>query len=72
MLFLGTVFKSCVSICLQCGRPEFDPWVRKIPWRRNWQPTPVFLPREFHGQRSIVSYSPWGLKESDTTEQLTV
>ena len=38
----------------------FDPWVRKIPWRREWQPTPVFLPGEFHGQRSLMGYSPWG------------
>ena len=37
------------------------------PWRREWQPTPVFLPREFHGQRSLVGYSPWGHKESDMT-----
>ena len=43
-------------------------WVRKIPWRRKWQPTPVFLPGESHGQRSVVGYSPWGHKESDTTE----
>ena len=50
----------------------FDPWIRKIPWRREWQPTPVFLPGEFHGQRSLEGYSPWGLKESDTTEQLTL
>ena len=42
--------------------------VRKIPWRRKWQPTPVFLPRESHGQRSLVGYSPWGRKESDVTE----
>ena len=41
------------------------------PWRREWLPTTVFLPREFHGQRSLVGYSPRGLKESDTTEQLT-
>ena len=46
----------------------FDPWVGKIPWRREWQPTPVFLPGEFHGQRSLVGYSPWGRTESDTTE----
>jgi len=46
---------------------RFDPWVRKIPWRRKWQPTPVFLPEEFYGQRSLVGYSPWGCKESDTT-----
>ena len=41
--------------------------VRKIPCRRAWQPTPVFLPGEFHGQRSLVGYGPWGCKESDTT-----
>ena len=45
-----------------------DTWVRKIPWSRLGQPTPVFLPRNFHGQRSLVGYSPWGHKESDTTE----
>ena len=49
-------------------RYEFDPWVGKIPWRRTWQPTPVFLPGEFHGQRNLAGYSPWGHKESDTTE----
>ena len=49
----------------------FNPWVRKIPWRREWQPTPIILPGEFHGQGSLVGYSPQGLKESDTTEQLT-
>ena len=47
-------------ICLQCSRPGFDPWVRKIPWRREWQPTLVFLPEKSHGQRSLVGYSPWG------------
>ena len=46
----------------------FDSWVRKIPWRRKWQSTPVFLPGESHGQRSLVGYSPWGHKELDTTE----
>ena len=56
------------SVCLQCRRPKFDPWVGKIPWRRKWQPTPVFLPRESHGQRSLAGYSPRGRKESDTTE----
>ena len=44
------------------------PWVGKIPWRRAWQPTPVFLPGECNGQRSLVGYSPLGSKESDTTE----
>ena len=43
---------------------------QKIPWRRKWQPTPVFLPGKSHGQRSLVGYSPWGCKESDTTKQL--
>ena len=49
----------------------FDPWVGKIPCKREWQPIPVFLPGEFHGQRSLVGYSPWGRKELDTTERLT-
>ena len=49
---------------------RFDPWVRKIPWRRAWQPTLVFLPGESHRQRSLADYSSWGRKESDTTEQL--
>ena len=51
-------------------RPRFDPWVRKIPWRKKWQPSPVLLPGKFHGWRSLVGYSPWGRKESDTTERL--
>ena len=58
------------SICLQRGRPRFDPWVGKIRWRRHWQPTPVFMPGKSHGQRSLMGYSPWGRKESDTTERL--
>ena len=48
-----------------------DPWVGKSPRRRKWQPTPVFLPGEFHGQRNLVGYSPWGRKEWDTTERHT-
>ena len=47
---------------------RFNPRVWKIPWRKKWQPIPVFLPGKFHGWRSLVGYSPWGLKESDTTE----
>ena len=50
---------------------RFDPWVGKIPWRRELFPAPVFLPGEFHGQRSLAGYSLWGRKESDTNEQLT-
>ena len=42
-------------------------WVRKIPWRREWQPTPIFLPGEFHEERSLVGYSLWAGKESDTS-----
>ena len=54
-----------------CGRCGFDPWVGKIPWRRVWQPTPLFLPRESHGQRSLVGNSLSGRKGSDTTEWLS-
>ena len=57
----------------QCRRPKrcrFDPGIRKIPFRRAWQPTPVFLPGESHRQRILVGYSSWGHKESDTTEWL--
>ena len=53
----------------RCG---FNPWVSKIPWRRKWQPVPVFLLGKSHGQRTLVGYSPWGLKELDTTERLTL
>ena len=72
------LFRSALSwwlsryrICLQC-RCTFNLWVRGIPWRRKWLPTPVFLPGESHGQRSLVDYSPWCCKESDRTEQLTL
>ena len=51
---------------------RFDCLVRKIPWRREWQPTLVFFPGESHGHRSLVVYSPWGHKDSDRTEQLTL
>ena len=60
-----------VKILLQCRRPGFDPWLGKIPWRREWLPTPVFLPGELDRQRSLVVYSPWSHK-SNTTEQLTL
>ena len=50
---------------MRCG---FDPWVRKIPWRRTWQPIPVFLSGESLGQRSLAGYCPWGHKQSDMTE----
>ena len=56
------------AIICWCRRCRFDPWVRKILWRRKWQPTPVFLPGKSHGQKSLTSYSPWSRKELDTTE----
>ena len=56
-------------MCLQFRRHVFNTWVGKIPWRREWQPTPVSLPREFHGQRSLVGYSPWDHKESENTAE---
>ena len=64
----GTSGKEPACQCRRFRRPGFDPWVRKIPWRRKWQPTPVSLPGNFHGQRSLEGYSPWGCKESDMTE----
>ena len=54
--------------CRRHRRCGFDPWVGRVPWRRKWQPTPVFLPGESHGQRSLVGYSPWGRRELDMTE----
>ena len=57
------------SVC-QCRRPQrhgFAPWVRKVPWRRKWQPLPVSLPGESHGQWSLLGYTLWGHKESDLT-----
>ena len=55
----------------QWRRPRFDPWIGKLPSRRKWLPTPVLLPGEFHGQRSLVVYSSWGHKESGMTVWLT-
>ena len=54
--------------CRRCKRCAFDSWVGTIPRRRKWQPTPIFLPGESHGQRSLVGYSPWGHKELDMAE----
>ena len=52
----------------QCRRPGFAPWVGEIPWRRKWHPTPIFLPGESQGLRSLAGYSQWGHKELDTAE----
>ena len=62
--------KELVCHCRRHKRHGFDPWVRKIPWMRAWQPTPVCSPGKSHGQRSLAGYSPWGHKESDTTEAI--
>ena len=51
--------KKSACKCRRCRRCRFDSWARKIPWRRKWQPTPVFLPGESPGQRSLAGYSPW-------------
>ena len=71
MLIRGLLWwlSSKASTC-QWRRHGFNPWIRKIPWRRKWQPTPVLLPGKSHGWRSLVGYSPWGRKESDMTERL--
>ena len=58
----GSADKESTCQCRRLRRYEFDPWVRKIPWRRKWQPTPIFLPGKSHGQRSLASYTPWGHK----------
>ena len=64
--------KELACWCRRQGRCAFSPWVRKMPWNRKCQPTLVFLPREPHGQRSLVDYSPRGHKESGITEHTTV
>ena len=55
----------------RCKKGGFNPWVGKISWGRNWHSTPVFLPGKFHGQGSLVGYSPWGHKGADTAEWLS-
>ena len=64
----STSVQELTCQCRRCKRLGFDPWIRKIPWRMKWQPTSVFLPGKLHGQKSLVGYSPWDCKESDTTE----
>ena len=64
----GANGKESAYQCRRHKRRGFDPWAGKIPWRRKWQPTPIFLPGKFHRQRSLASYSPWGCKESNMTE----
>ena len=64
----GISGKESVCQCRKHKRHGFNPWIGKIPWRRKWQPAPVFLPGKSQGQGSLVSFSPWGHKESDITE----
>ena len=59
-------------ICLKCRTSGFDPWVGKICWKREWLPSPVLLPEEFHGQRNLEGYSPWGRKESGLPHVLPI
>ena len=56
----GSAVKNPPAVQETCRRHGFDSWVKKIPWRRKWQPTPVVLPGKSHGQRSLVEYRPWG------------
>ena len=65
----GPSGKEPACQCRRRKKQGFDPRVRKIPWGRAWQPTPVCWPGKSHGQRSLAVYSPWGRKESDTTER---
>ena len=67
----GTSGKEPSCQCRRCKRHGFNPWIKKIPWRRKWRSDPVFLPGKFHRQRSLVGYNLWDYEELDTTEQLT-
>ena len=67
----GTGGKESACQCRKCKRLWFDSWAQKVPWRRAWQATPVFLPEKCHGQRSLGGYSPGCHKESDVTEWLS-
>ena len=80
-VLLGAVMPLRRTTDLQLSKSAENHWftpckkqgripVEKIPWRRKWQPTPVFLPGKPHRQRSLAGYSPWGLRESDTTEHV--
>ena len=71
-LLLGAGGKESACQSRRHKRCGFDPRVGKILWRRKWHFTPIFLPGEFHGQKNLVAYSPWGLKESDKLRLNTV
>ena len=61
-------YRAIAGLCLQCRRPRFEPQIGKIPSRGKWLPAAVVLPGESHGQRNLMGYSPWVLKELDMTE----
>ena len=65
---VGTVVKNLPANTRDARHSVSVSWVRKIPWRRAWQPTLVFLPGESHVQRRLLGHSPWACKESDMTE----
>ena len=69
--FLGSAVVRNLLAMQEHGRCKYGPWVGKIPWRSKWQRTPVFLPGQSHGERSLVVYSSWGCKESDMAERLS-
>ena len=64
--------KESTCKCRRCKSLRFNPWIRKIPWRRKWQPTPVLLPRKPHGQRNLAGSSPWNYKQWDMTERACI
>ena len=68
----GASGKEPVCQSRRLKRYGFNAWVQKVLWRRKWQPTPVFLPGKSHDKRRLVHYSPWGCKESDMTEHLSM
>ena len=70
MTNLDSIRTSLVAQMVKRLSTVRETWVRKIRWRRKWQSTPVLLPGKFHGQRSLLGYSPWGRRESDTTKRL--
>ena len=70
LLVLGRLLTPILIYQWELGFSSIESWKSIKFWRRKWQPTPVFLPGESHGQRSLTDYSPWGHKESDTTKQL--
>ena len=68
----GSSGKELAYQCRTCKRRGFDPWVGKIPWSRKWQPTTVFLPGKFHGQRSLVGYIVHGVTKSRTRRKIDI